>query len=45
MYWQEKDRKFYYSLKETGLLFVYGDIINHIKDNMEKMKQKSFKIY
>lgn len=33
-YWQEeKDRKFYYSLKETGLLlFAYsGDIINHIK--------------
>ena len=33
-YWQEdKNGKFYYSLKETGLLlFVYsGDIINHIK--------------
>ena len=44
-YWQEeKDRKFYYSLKETGLLlFVYsGDIINHIKNLHLK---KSFKIY
>ncbi|EMG48593.1 RPC82 DNA-directed RNA polymerase III subunit RPC3 [Candida maltosa Xu316] len=32
-YWQDKDKNFYYTLKETGLLlFLYsGDIINHIK--------------
>ncbi|RCK58968.1 DNA-directed RNA polymerase III subunit RPC3 [Candida viswanathii] len=32
-YWEEKDKKVFYSLKETGLLlFLYsGDIINHIK--------------
>lgn len=32
-FWEEKDKKVYYSLKETGLLFFLysGDIINHIK--------------